>query len=474
VIVVMSEKIVMAKRHLIIGGGPAAINAIETIRDFDDGESSITLVSDEPAYSRMVLPYYLANQIPEKHVYTADDAYYDSLKVERHLGRRVTRTDPQAKNVTLDNGQTLPFDNLLIATGSSAVVPPIPGANPPGVYPLWTLAHTEAVLQLARVKPKPEVVFIGAGFIGFIVLNAMHKRGWRLHVVEIAKNVLPRMLDAEAATLVEGWLKSKGLTLHVGTTVREISEKEGRKLVILENGQSLSADLVIVATGIKPNLELVAGSGIQVDQGILVNDHMQTNFPFIYAGGDVAQGPDLFGDKPAIHAIQTTAVDHGRVAGANMAGKDVRYPGSLLMNILDACGLQCASFGRWTDSAAEAMTIVNSDRPIYRKLLWTGDQITGAIFVGQANDLGMLNDVGMVKGIMQTRSALGPWKDFIRQNPFDIRRPYVAAKVGQKLVSTTLLGRPSKGRQYRFQNRQPQPQVTQPTAHRDFVGTKGI
>jgi NAD(P)H-nitrite reductase large subunit len=464
----------MTTRHLIIGGGPAAINAVETIRDFDGGGSQITLVSDEPAYSRMVLPYYLANQIPEKQVYTADDAYYDSLKVERHIGRRVARIDPQAKNVTLQDGQTLPFDNLLIATGSSAVIPTIPGANLPGVYPLWTLAHTEAVLQLARVKPKPEVVFIGAGFIGFIVLNAMHKRGWKLHVVEIAKHVLPRMLDAQGAPLVESWLKAKGLTLHLGTTVREITEKEGRKLVTMANGQSLQADLVIVATGIKPNLDLLAGSGIQVDQAIVVNDRMQTNFPFIYAAGDVAQGPDLLGDKPAVHAIQPTAVDHGRIAGANMAGQDVRYPGSLLMNILDACGLQCASFGRWTDTGAEAMTIVNADRPVYRKLLWSGDQITGAIFAGQANDLGMLNDVGMVKGIMQTRTSLGPWKEFLRENPFDIRRPYVAAKVAQKLVGNTLLGRPSKTRRYRFQNRQPAPQVTQPAAHRDFIGSKGV
>ena len=142
-------------QHLIIGGGPAAINAIETIREFDGGASQITLVSDEPAYSRMVLPYYLANQIPQQQVYTADDAYFETLKVQRLIGTRVSRVDPHAKNVTLSDGQNLPFDNLLIATGSSAVIPSIPGANLPGVYPLWTLAHTEAVLQLARVKPKP-------------------------------------------------------------------------------------------------------------------------------------------------------------------------------------------------------------------------------------------------------------------------------------------------------------------------------
>jgi hypothetical protein len=118
------------------------------------------------------------------------------------------------------------------------------------------------------------------------------------------------------------------------------------------------------------------------------------------------------------------------------------------------------------------MTIVNRDRPIYRKLLWDGDQITGAVFVGPANDLGMLNDVGMVKGIMQSRTGLGTWKEFLRENPFDVRRPYVAARVAEKLTKTTLLGRPSKARQYRFGNAQPGPQVTKPDSHRDFVETK--
>jgi NAD(P)H-nitrite reductase large subunit len=459
-------------RHLIIGGGPAAINAIETIRDFDAGASQITLVCDEPAYSRMVLPYYLANQIPEQQVFTADDAYYNTLKVDRVIGQRVTKVDPQGKQVTLASGQTLPFDNLLIATGASPTIPPVSGADLPGVYPLWTLAHTWAVLKATSAIAQPEVAFVGAGFIGFIVLNAMYKRRWKLKVVEIADQVLPRMLDRQGARHVETWLGKKGVALHLGTTVKEIAAAGNRKRVTLGDGSTLEADLVIFATGIRPNLDLAQGSGIQTDQGIVVNDRMQTNFPFIYAAGDVAQGPDLLSDQSAVHAIQPTAVDHGRIAGANMAGQNVRYPGSLLINILDACGLQCASFGRWGDGTADAMTMNNPDRPIYRRLLWTGDQITGAIFLGPANDLGMLNDVGMVKGIIQTRTALGAWKEFLRENPFDIRRPYIATKVGQKLVGSTLLGRPSKARQYRFQNLQAGPQVTQAAAHKDFVSTK--
>ena len=459
-------------RHVIIGGGPAAINAVETIREFDGGASHVTLISDEPAYARMALPYWLAGQVPEGQVYTADDDYYDLLKVERRIGARVTRVDPKAKTVTLKDGSALPFDDLLIATGSSATIPPIPGADLPGVHPLWTLAHTHAVLGAAAGRERPEVVFVGAGFIGFIVLNAMHKRGWKLHVVEMADHVLPRMLDAESATLVEGWLRKKDVTLHLGTTAKAIAPHAGRKRVRLADGTALDADLVVIATGIRPNLDLVKDSGIAVDQAILVDERMRTNYPFIYAAGDVAQGPDLYGDKPAVHAIQPTAVDHGRVAGANMAGQDVRYPGSLLMNILDVCGLQCASFGLWNDAGAESMTILNPDRPVCRKLLWNGDRLTGAVFVGPANDVGMLNDVGMVKGLLQTKTPLGEWKAFLRDNPFDVRRPYIALKVAAKLAGATLLGRPSRPRAYRFAKHQPGPQVTKAEAHLSFVRSK--
>ncbi len=458
-------------RHLILGSGPAALNAIETIRSLDNGASTITLVGDEPAYARMVLPYWLAGRVPEKQIYTGDAAYFDRLKVECRFGRRATAIDPAAKSVTLDDGAVLSFDDLLIATGSSPLVPPIPGATLPGVHPLWTLANTEAVLKDAEGKERPEVVFVGAGFIGFIVLNALFKRGWKLHVVEMAGQVLPRMLDADAAGLVQTWLQNRGVALHLGTTVQSIAGADGRKRVHLADGRTIDADLVILATGVRPNASVTAGSGISVREGILVNDRMQTSFPHIYAAGDVAQGPDLLGGEPTVHAIQPTAVDHGRVAGANMAGREVHYPGSLLMNILDACGLQCASFGRWGE-ATEAMTIRNPDRPVYRKLLWTGDQVTGAVFLGPANDLGMLNDLGMVKGIIQTRARLGAWKEYLRANPFDIRRAYVAARVGQQLVQTTLLGMPARPRQYRMDGLEAGPQVTEPEAHRMYVETK--
>jgi len=460
----------MSTHHVIIGGGPVATNALETIRSIDGGDSRITLISDEPAHSRMALPYWLSGQVPREHTYTADDAYYARHNVDARIGMRVTGVDPDGKTVSLSDGTTLEFDDLLIATGSSPAGLPVPGIDLPGVQPLWSLEHTENLLAATQSLDNPRVLMIGAGFIGFIMLNAMHKRGWNLSVVEREAHVLPRMLDGQAAGLVEHWLDSKGIAVHCGAEVRGITQNDaGAKVVELADGTKLEADVVIIATGIKPNIAFLNGSGIDTGDGIVVDDRMQTNFESIYAGGDVAAGPSLFGPN-AIHAIQTTAVDHGRIAGANMAGEEVHYPGSLLMNILDVCGLQNASFGDWSDPQAEAVTICNPDGPVYRRLLWTGDEISGAIFVGRPNDLGMLTDVGMVKGIMQTRTALGPWKAYLTENPFDIRRAYVASGVAGKLVQSTLLGRPAQPRDYRFDGSSPQTETG--SAHQLYVGLK--
>jgi NAD(P)H-nitrite reductase large subunit len=459
--------------HLLIGAGPAALNAIETIRLYDNGASRITLVSEEPPYARMVLPYYLANQIPQQQVFTGDQEYFDELKVECRFGQRVASLQPEQKQVTLKNGEKITFDDLLLATGSSPVVPQIPGIDLPGVQPLWTLDQAEALLQAAAGKTQPEVLFLGAGFIGFTVLNGLFKRGWKIHLVEQSKQVLPRMLDAASALLVKKWLKQKGVTVHLGTTVSAITSAGDRHHVKLASGLIVEADAVIVATGIRPNLDFAQGSGLHLDKGVLVNERMQSNFNFIYAAGDIAQGPDLLGGLSEIHAIQPTAVDQGRIAGANMAGKDVKYPGSLLMNVLDACGLQCVSYGQWEDPVAETMVIQNPDRPVYRKLLWTGTQLTGAIIVAPPTEAGMLPDIGMVKGFIQTKTLFGAWKEFVRQNPFDLRRPFIGLRVAQKLVDTTLLGHPTPARKYRFRHLPALPQVTQPDAHADYVQTKG-
>lgn len=461
----------MSAKHVIIGGGPAATNAVETIREVDNGDSEITLVCDEPAHSRMALPYWLAGNIPAEHTHTGDAAYFERLGVSTRFGLRAESLDTSKRTLALSDGTSLDFDNVLVATGSSPLAPPIPGTDLPGVQPLWSLEHTQRVLDATASTERPRVVLVGAGFIGFIVLNAMFKRNWSLAVVEREGQVLPRMLDGTAAGYVSKWLQSQGVDVHTGTTVQEITAAgDGSKIVQLDNGNKIEADIVIIATGIQPNIGFLDGAGIDSDQGLLVNDQMQTNLPFVYAAGDVAQGPALYQDGKVIHAIQPTAVDHGRIAGANMAGQEAHYPGSLLMNVVDVCGLQSASFGNWNDSDAESAVIANDGGHVYRKLLWRDDQLVGAILTGQANDMGMLTDVGMIKGILQTQTPMGPWKGYLQENPFDIRRAYIATGVAQKLVSTTLLGRPTRSRGYRFQDA-PIPAAVG-KSHELFVSTK--
>ncbi len=211
----------------------------------------------------------------------------------------------------------------------------------------------------------------------------------------------------------------------------------------LEHAQDVLADLVIMATGIRTNLEWMNGSGVRVNRGILVDDHLRSNVPNVYAAGDVAEGRDLVTGEPAVHAIEPTAMEHGRVVGANMAGLDVAYRGSLLMNIVEVCHLDIASFGTWDDPAAESFVATRPDRWAYRKLLWRGDRLVGAIILGMANDLWTTNDVGMLKGLVQSGNGLGVWKARLRRNPFDIKPAFIASGTTGRLLPETILGRPS-------------------------------
>jgi NAD(P)H-nitrite reductase large subunit len=456
----------MSKQHVILGAGPAGIHAIETIRLFEPQGSTIHLVCDEPPYARMVLPYYISGEVGENHLYTADEQFFARYQVIPHLGVRASRLDPSARKVVLSDGSELRYDTLLIATGSSPIRPSIPGLDLPGVTNLWTLNDARKLLQLAGRGKR--VLFIGAGFIGFIVLNALYKRGCRLFVVEIAPQILPRMLDAEAATLAERWLQTRGVEIRTGTSVTEIQQYGQALRVFLNDGGSITVDGVVVATGVRPNMDFLQGSGIETDFGILVDHQLRTNLPDVFAAGDCAQGPDLL-DSRSVHAIQSTAIDHGRLAGANMAGQNVTYEGSLSMNVLDICGLHAASFGKW-QGQQEIVRITNPTRPIYRKLVFEDDRMVGGILLGPTEDISHLNDVGMVKGFIQSKVPLGPWKEYLKQHqPLDLRRPYLAAGVAPLLLRKTLLPRPSEDVGHRPIDVRPDPQQDKGPYHEVFA-----
>jgi NAD(P)H-nitrite reductase large subunit len=432
----------MATRHLIIGGGTAGMNAMRTIREEEREPSEITLVTAERPYSRMVLPYYLDRTIAESHVFTATAAQLAKWNVKTHIGRRATGLDVKLNVCTLDDGTRIEYDDCLIATGSSAVRAPVSGADLPGIHSFWTLDEARGVI--AGIQRGTHVVMVGAGFISFTILNSILSLGAKLTIVELAPRILPRMVDDVGAELVESWLKAHGVAVRTNVKLTRIEDAKGKKRLKFSAGAEIVCDAVIMATGIKTNLDWLKGAGINIRQGIVVDERLRSNVPNVYAAGDVAEGRDLISGGAAVHAIEPTAQEHGRIVGANMAGKTVAYKGSLIINIVEVCHLDAASFGAWDDAKTEAVSSLKKDRNAYRKLLFRGDRLTGAIIIGRSNDIWTTNDVGMLKGLVQTGVSLGQFKDYLKMNPFDVKTAFIAAKTTSALLPETVLGRPSK------------------------------
>ncbi|MFQ5880298.1 MAG: NAD(P)/FAD-dependent oxidoreductase [Dehalococcoidia bacterium] len=261
--------------HVIVGGGPAGVTAVETIRHFDPDGASVLLVAGEPPYARMVLPYYLAGDVDEERLYSGDAAYFRQRGVDVLFGRRAVALEPQRQRLLLDDGTTVRYQRLLIATGASPLLPPVAGIGQKGVLPMWALADARSFLS--RVSAGGRVAVMGAGFIGLILLNALHRRGLRVTYVEREAQILPRMLDAQGASLVQRWLERKGVEVITGATVTAIAAVGHRKRLILGSGKASMVDVVIVATGVRPNTDFLAGSGVAIDQGVLVDQYMRTS-----------------------------------------------------------------------------------------------------------------------------------------------------------------------------------------------------
>ncbi len=410
--------------YVIIGAGPAGVFAAETLRQCDPA-GTVTLLGDEPEppYSRMAIPYLLAEEVGEDGTHLRHGAgHYQGLGIQVRRDR-VTGVSPAAKTIALEGGETLAYDRLLIATGSNAARPPIPGMELPGVETCWTLE--DARLIAGRIAPGKGVVLMGAGFIGCIVLQALAARELKVTVVEMAERMLSRMMDETGGEMIARWCESRGVAVRTGAQVTGIEAVgEGFRLD-LKGGEALEADLVICATGVRPNIGFLDGSGIATEAGILVDHHLETNQPGVYAAGDVAEGPDFSTGARAIHAIQPTASEHGRIAALNMAGPPTRYRGSLSMNVLNTLGLVTSSFGLWMgiEGGARAVAVDRAGFK-YLRLEFDGEVLVGALA------LGLTQHVGVIRGLIQSRVPLGPWKDRLLADPHLVMEAYLERAQG--------------------------------------------
>ncbi len=435
--------------HVILGAGPAGVIAAETIRKHAPNDR-IVLVGDEPEapYSRMAIPYLLIGNIQEEGTHlrhTVD--HFDRLRIERKQGR-AKGIDTGRRQVHLEDGSSLPYDRLLIATGSSPVRPPIPGMDLPNVHSCWTLADARAIAQ--RAGKGARVLQMGAGFIGCIIMEALAARGVELTVVEMGDRMVPRMMGPTAGGMIKEWCEKKGVRVFTGARVDAIeasgggepgllgklasavglgggsSGGAGAMKVKLSNGQSLEVDLVISATGVKPNIGFLKDSPIKCLVGVLTDEHLQTTVPDVYAAGDCAEAFDIASGKTIVSAIQPNAADQAYVAAMNMVGRKAVLKGVTQINVLDTLGLISTSFGNWQGvDGGEHVEL--TDRPAGRHLSL---QFKDDVMVG-CNSIGWTQHVGVMRGLVEGQVKLGEWKERLKHDPTLLMEAYLASAQGQ-------------------------------------------
>ena len=442
-------------KHLILGAGPAGVIAAETIRKHAPNDEIVIVGEEREApYSRMAIPYLLMGDIEERgtHLRHGTD-HYKGLNITLRHGRAV-KLDSAARQVHLDDGSALAFDRLLIATGSQPLKPPIPGADGPGVHPCWTLDDARAIMQAA--KPGARVLQMGAGFIGCIIMESLAARGVKLSVVEMGDRMVPRMMGPTAGSMIKDWCLAKGVTVYTGARVEAIERLapapaggllsrfaaavglgDGNKPgddaapmnVRLSTGQTVPADLVISAVGVRPHIGFLEHSGVRCGVGVLTDEHLQTNVSGIYAAGDCAEAFDKVAGRAIVSAIQPNAAEQARVAAFNMVGMKTALRGVTQINVLDTLGLISASFGNWEGVAGGQQVELTErngrDGGRHLSLQFDADRLVGC------NAIGWTEHVGVMRGLVEGQVPLGPWKDKLLADPTLLMEAYLDCAQGQ-------------------------------------------
>jgi len=360
--------------YLIIGNGVAGTTAAENIRKTDK-EGNITIMTGEelPFYHRIRLTEYISGEVAEDNVVARKKEWYGNQNINLELMTRITRAEDQEKVIITEDNRTLSYDRLLIATGSHSFIPPIKGSEKKGVFALRTIKDARDISAYAgKIE---DVVLIGGGLLGLEAGNALRKLGKRVTVVEFFPRLLPRQLDVDGAKRLQGIMEEMGFSFRLDAKTQEITGGDQVDGVLLEGGEALSSEMVIISAGVRPNMELAENLGLDHDKGIKVDEHLRTNRADIYAAGDVTEF------KGMVYGIWPAAMEQGKIAGNNMAGGDMVYEGTVMANTLKVVGVDLASAGN-IDAENEFKSQVFTDEKIYKKIVIEDDRITGCIMLG--------------------------------------------------------------------------------------------
>lgn len=384
-------------RHVIIGGSAAAISAVEAIRSIEH-ESQIDLFSDEatPLFSRVLLPYYVAEELSKPLLNFRATDFFEQNKVTPHLGVRIREVSVSSKTVQTEEGEQYLFDKLLLATGGKPIIPPIPGIDKEGISTLKTMVDAERIYQS---KGKRAVV-IGAGSVGVETSISLKRRGMEVTLLEQLAHVLPTVFDGEAASIIKKRIEDLGITTVTGEKAVHFTGNGHLKSVVTDS-REIKCDMVVLAVGVKPAIELAQEAGIEIGSlgGIKVDPQMMTNVKDFYAAGDVIETYDLSRDSNWINAIWPCAVEQGRIAGLNMADQKISYEGSFRRNSIgNFIGVPAMSMGLTHADACSSceggeafQEIKRRTKDTYKKLILKNGRLVGAILVGQTQKAGLFS-----------------------------------------------------------------------------------
>lgn len=401
-------------RYVIVGNSAAGLAAASSLRAAAP-EAEIILIDGEegPAYSRVLTSYAISGQVPLERLFLVDGSFYRERGIEARFGQRVAGLRAGENALELESGERVGFDRLLVATGASPQRLEVPGAGRPGVFTLRTRADAQAIRQAAQGAK--QAVVVGGGLVAFKAAEALHTLGLAVTMVVSSSRVLSQMLDPVTAGLVLAHLARFGLTVLLGESVAEV-RGNGRTLhVVTDQGRELPCDLVVVGKGVRPNVGWLAGSGVAVNRGVVVDEFLRTSRPRVYAAGDVAETWDLARDERRVNALWGNAVEQGRIAGLNLAapsGASLAYPGSLSENSLHWGDLSVITVGHVNPPAEDPSYRIHERRAgdrFYRRLVFRDGRLVGAVLFGDVRGAGIL------RSLIQAGAGQGKWEDRVEE-----------------------------------------------------------
>ena len=411
----------MAK-YVIVGASAAGIAAVEAIRKVDQVGDIVVITEEACAhYSRPMISDLVSGKADVQKMKCKTDDFWKTNNAEARIGKKAISLNLTEKTVNLEDGEKVVYEKLLLATGGKPFVPKMEGQEKDGVFTFTNLSDAQRLAaKIDSIHAKSAVV-IGAGLIGISVTEALVKRGLKVTVVELQEKILSLLLDAKASDIVEAIIRKAGVNFATGQSVQKIigrSENDGTVGgVILTKGDQVPCDLVIVAIGVIPRTELVAGTAVKLNRGIVVDNYMQTTVPDVYASGDVAETFDFILNQNRLLPLWPLAVLEGRVAGSNMAGAKATYEGGTNMSSLKYFGIPIVSIGMANpkeDPTLEILVKQDLQNNVYKKLVLKNNVIVGMTLVN------CIDRAGILFNLMKTQVNVKKFKQDLLRDDFGL------------------------------------------------------